>query len=233
MYDSNHNASPFNAIPPVVVAVALAIIGVELLMQAAEAGFIGGPQGIAWRLEAITVYGVFDSVFNWMIETWRVPPEHLLRFVSYSFLHAGFTHAAFAVVMLLAIGKMVAEAFSSLAFLAIYFLSTIVGALAYVLLLNSSQPLIGAFPAVYGMIGALSYMLWIRARFEGSNQLRAFSLILALMGIQLFFKLVFGGADDWVADIAGFLTGFGLSFFLAPQGGARIVNIVNRLRRRR
>ncbi len=56
----------------------------------------------------------------------------------------------------------------------------------------------------------------------GANQSRAFTLIAFLMGIQLVFGLIFGGSKDWVADLAGFATGFALSFFLAPGGWARM-----------
>jgi membrane associated rhomboid family serine protease len=76
-------------------------------------------------------------------------------------------------------------------------------------------------------------MLWVLARIKGENQYRAFSLIGFLLGIQLFFKLVFGGGDDWVADIAGFVTGFLLSFVLAPDGSERLIKVVGRIRRRR
>ena len=49
-------------------------------------------------------------------------------------------HAAFVVVFILAIGKMVAEVFSPLAFVAIFWVSAVFGALAYVLLLDSPFP---------------------------------------------------------------------------------------------
>lgn len=233
MYQEDHNAPPINPLPPVVVVVSLAIIAVELLFQAAENGFIGGAQGIGWRLEAVAQFAFFDTVFSWMIETGRFPVEHLIRFVTYNFIHGDFMHAAFAVVMLLAIGKMVAEVFSQITFLVIFFASSFVGAVVYAVVLDTKIPLIGSFSAVYGMIGALTFMLWVRAKVQGSNQFRAFSLILVLMGLQLFFKLVFGGGNDWIADIAGFLTGFALSIVLAPDGSEGIVSWLDRIRRRR
>jgi len=229
MDHDDHNASPFNAMPPVVWAFAGAILAIELLFQGAERGLIGGPGGIGWRVDAITSFGFFDSIFGWMIETGNMPPEHLLRFVSYLFVHGSFTHAAFAIVMALAIGKMVAEAFSSLGFLMITLLSSIAGALAYGIFLSDKQPLFGAFPAIYGLIGALTYMLWVRAKVEGTNQLNAFAMISVLMGIQLVFKLLFGGGNDWVADIAGFAMGFGISLAIAP---GHAVAALNRIRRR-
>jgi rhomboid protease GluP len=232
MYSDEPNAPPFNPIPPVVWVFVLAITGVELVLQAAENGIVGGPGGIGWRIEAITRFAFFDSAFAWMIESGRFPIEHVQRFFTYVFIHGNFTHALFGVVMLLAIGKLVAEVFSAFAFVAIFSASTIIGALAYSLFLDTTIPLMGAFPAVYGMIGAFTFMLWVRAKYEGAGQARAFSLIAFLMGIQLFFKLIFGGGNDWVADIAGFVTGFGLSFLLAPGGARRIAEMINQVRRR-
>ncbi|MFT6694756.1 MAG: rhomboid protease GluP [Paracoccaceae bacterium] len=233
MHSDDLNAPPFNPIAPVVWVFVLAIVGVELALQAAESGFLGGANGIGWRIEAFSRFAFFDTALSWMMETGRFPVEHLQRFITYPFIHGNFTHALFAVVMLLAIGKMVAEVFSAFAFVAIFMASTIVGALTYALFLETNIPLLGAFPAVYGMIGAFTFVLWVRARHEGEGQARAFSLIAFLMGLQLFFKLVFGGGDDWIADIAGFVTGFGLSFVLAPGGARRIAEMVNQIRRRR
>ena len=104
MYSDDHNASPFNAIPPVVILLCLVIGGIELLFQGAESGFVGGPEAIGWRLDAIMTFGFFDTVFAWMLETRQVPLEHLIRFLSYSFVHGSFTHAAFTLVFILAIG---------------------------------------------------------------------------------------------------------------------------------
>jgi len=232
MHEDDHNAPPVNPLPPVVVVLSLAVAAIELIFQAAERGILGGAAGIGWRLDAIGNFTVFDPLFQWMIETGNFAPEHLLRFVSYGFVHASFTHALFVVVFVLAIGKLVAEAFSAWAFLAIFLASEIVGALAYVLVLDTKIPLIGGYPGVYGLIGAMTFMLWVRARFEGTSQFRAFALIGALLFIQLLFKVLFGGGDDWVADIAGFVTGFALSVFLAPGGGLRLIRAISQIRRR-
>jgi rhomboid protease GluP len=233
MYSDDYNASPFNAIPPVVIVFCLLIGGIELTFQAAEAGFVGGPQAVGWRLEAIMTYGFFDPVFAWMLETRQAPLEHLIRFLTYTLVHGGLSHAAFTIVFILAIGKMVTEAFSTVVFLLVYGVSAIVGALAYGVVLDTNVPLIGAYPAVYGLIGALTLMLFLRARVSGENPLLAFRLILALIGIQLFFRLTFGGGNDWVADGAGFIAGFVLTAVLVPDGGQGAVSLLDRIRRRR
>ncbi len=93
----------------------------------------------------------------------------------------------------------------------------------YALLVDSPYPLIGGFPAVYGLIGAFTFRLWVKLAQTGGPQARAFTLIGFLMGIQLIFGLLFGGTPDWVADLAGFASGFGLSFLVSPGGWDRVV----------
>jgi len=146
----------------------------------------------------------------------------VLRFFSYPFVHTGFTHALFVSVFLLAMGKMVGEVFGGPATAAVFVASGAGGALVYALLLDDPLPLVGGFPAVYGLIGAFTWLLWMSLARIGANQMRAFSLIAVLMGIQLLFGLFFETGKDWVADLAGFATGFGLSFFVSPGGWARL-----------
>ncbi|MFD3190448.1 rhomboid family intramembrane serine protease [Sedimentitalea sp. HM32M-2] len=211
-----------NPLPPVVAALFLVILAIEVIFQLGTRGLAGGPAAVGWRLDAMQTYAFSGEIFDWMRENHRWPFEQLFRFVSYPFVHGSFTHALFVGVFLLAMGKMVAEVFGSLAFLLIFVLSGIGGALAYALLLDDPAPLIGGFPPVYGLIGAFTYMLWRSLSRVGANQARAFTLISFLMGAQLVFGLLFGVNNDWVADLAGFASGFGLSFFVSPGGWARL-----------
>lgn len=220
---SNPNISPVNPIPPVVLALAAVIAGIELIFQLGARGFVGGPEAVGWRLSALEGYAFSGPVFDWMLENNRWPPGQLARFVAYPFLHASFTHALFVLVFLLALGKMVAEVFHPLAVLAVFFGSAVTGALAYALLLDDPTPLIGGFPAVYGMIGAFTFLLWVKLAAAGENQLRAFLLISLLMAVQLIFGLFFGGNNEWIADLFGFAAGFGLSFVVSPGGWQRVM----------
>ena len=226
---SYNNESPVNPLPPVVLALAAVIFAIEMLFQLGARGIIGGPEAVGWRLAAVTRYGFIGDVFDQMLARNIWPVEHLLRLVSYPFIHASFTHAVFVLVFLLALGKMVGEIFGAWAVLAVFFGSAIAGALVYGLLLDEPYPLIGGFPAVYGLIGAFTFLLWTKLALSGGPQSRAFVLIGFLMGIQLVFGLLFGGNRDWVADLAGFVAGFGLSFVVSPGGWGRVVD---RLRRR-
>ena len=226
---SDQNTPAVNPLPPAVIALFLVLIGIEVVFFLASRGIVGGPESVGWRSAAIQTYAFSDRIFDWMMQTGRWPREHVVRFFSYPFVHASFIHALFAGVILLAMGKMVAEVFGQLAFVLIFIVSSATGALAYGLLLNDPIWLTGAFPPVYGLIGGFTYILWRSLSSVGANQARAFTLITFLMGFQLLFGLLFGTDNTWVADLSAFATGFLLSIFLAPGGWQ---DIIQRLRKR-
>ncbi len=220
--------SPVNPLPPVVVALFLMIMGIEATLTLAARGLIGGPGGVGWRLDVLQTYAFSGPIFDWMLANNQWPMDLLIRFVSYLFVHGSFTHALFVCVMLLALGKMVGEVFSGFATLSVFIVSGVIGALAYALILDEQAPLIGGFPGVYGLIGAFTYLLWLRLGEMGAQQVRAFSLIGFLMGIQLIFGVFFDVQNDWLADVFGFATGFAMSFVVSPGGFARLRDMVRR-----
>ncbi len=225
---SNPNVSPVNPLPPVVVALALAVFLVEAVFNLGARGLIGGPEAIGWRTMSIGRYTPSGLLFDRMLETGRYPAEHLLRFVTYPFIHVSFTHMIFAAVLLLALGKFVGEVFRWWAVLLVFVASTIVGAVVYGVFVDSRVALIGAYPAVYGLIGAFTFLLWVDLASHGANKYRAFTLIGFLLFIQLIFGMFFGGGPDWIADVAGFVTGFALSFVVSPGGFSRALNQLRR-----
>ncbi|WP_116083201.1 rhomboid family intramembrane serine protease [Tropicimonas sp. IMCC34011] len=222
--DTDHDASPFNRLPPVVLALAGAMFAVEIWFALNASGFVaamGPPRDL--RIFALERFAFSGEIFDWMLETRRFPPEHLLRFVSYPFVHGSFTHMVFVAVFVLALGKMVAEVFSPVAVAVIFFASAILGACAFGLLTNDPRPLFGGFPAAYGLIGSYTFLLWVGYGARGENRFRAFTLIGFLMGLQLIFGVLFGATNDWIAEITGFLTGFVLSGVLSPGGWSRLL----------
>jgi len=221
----DRNAPPLNPLPMVVWVLVLPMIAMEVVLNAAAAGLVGGAEGIGWRLQAMERFAYVPDLLRRMIEVGVYPPEAMLRLVTYPLVHASATHALFSVVILLALGKMVAEVFQWWAVLVVFFGSAVVGALVYTLLLPEVRaPLIGAYPGDYGLIGAFTFLLWVNLAAVGSNKFRAFSLIGVLMGIQLVFGLLFGGGYEWVADLSGFCAGFFLSFIVSPGGFGRVLD---------
>ena len=219
----------FNALPPAVVALAGLMAAVEVVLWLGGTGLFGGPGGIGWRSLAIQVAGFWPEVVDHALTTGDIRPWDLARFVTYSFVQGSFISMMFAAAFLLAIGKMVGEAAGGRAVLVVFFLSAAVGALAYSALLPDTRPLFGAFPGVYGLIGGFTFLMWARLGAMGEPQMQAFSLIGAMLGIQLIFALLFGAGNDWVAELVAFGTGFAL-MPLGAAGGAK--RALKRIRRR-
>ncbi len=219
----------FNALPPAVAALALSIFVIEAFLAFGARGLVGGPAAVGWRPDAIREFAFYGPLLAWMVESGNWAPEHLRRFVTYPFIHQGFAHAVFVIVFLLAIGKLVGEAFGNLAVLVLFFCCGAFGALIFAGLTGDEFPLIGGFPSVYGLIGAYTFLLWVGFGVTGQNRYRAFTLIAFLLGIQLVFAAVFGGSSGWVADAAGFALGFALAPALA-RGALR--RLLDRIRQR-
>lgn len=233
----------FNDIPPVVVVVTLMILGVEGVLVLASEGIIGGREGIGWRSAMIDEFAWRPVLVSEYFRRGGLPAEYWLRLFTYPFVHASFLSAAFGSAMILALGKFVGDRWSWWSILIIFFGSGAVSAIAFGFISPVNYAYHGAFPALYGLIGAFTYMLWMRLEQAGANQLRAFSLIGFLLLIQVIFGLVFkclaafGMMSDpspamlyiGLSELAGFAFGLALSPLVAP-GGWRA--FVLRMRRR-
>ena len=90
------------------------------------------------------------------------------------------------------------------------------GALAYGLLLRTSRAaLIGAYPAVYGLIGPTPSASGCGIGRRRREPARAFRMIGVLLGLQLVFGVAVRRRNDWIADLGGVRAGFG-----SAAGGA-------------
>lgn len=222
--------SPLNPLPWIIWVLALPLIAMELVISLGAAGIANGPGGADWRIQALERFAVFPQIIRAGWERGQLIPPEPWRLVSYVTVHGSLTNTLFAVVILLALGKFAAEIFRWWAIVVIWLASSIAGAVIYTLVLPpDAPPLFGAFPPDYGLIGAFTFLLWMRLQGTGHNRYRAFALVGILLAAQVLFAFVFGGGHGWVADFAGFATGFLLSFVLIP-GGLR--QVVARLRQR-
>jgi rhomboid protease GluP len=215
-------------LPPLIVVLALALAAVEAALQLGRLGFVGGPEAVGWRMEAMTRWGFSAPLLDQMVARREFPPGEMARVLSYGLVHASALHAAFAVVLLLALGQAVAARFSAAATAAVLLAGAAAGAAAYWAALDGGRILVGAYPAIYGLLGAFTWSLWMRA--EGRGRWLAFRLVAVLIALQVGFRLVEDAGDVWVAEAGAFAAGFGLAFFVAPGGAARIVRWRERLR---
>ena len=215
--------SPLNPLPTIVWLLILPIVALEAIFALGAAGMIGGAEGAGLRLSAIRMAAfppeLAQRAWTYGVIDW----DQAYRILSYVFVHVGITHALFVVIFTLALGNMVAQNFRPWAVLVIYFGSAIGGALVYAAAVQRvgarGALLIGGYPAVYGLVGAFTFLTWTRLAAQNENRLRAFTLIGALLAFQLIFGLGFGDLGlGWIAELAGFVCGFGLSFLVVDGG---------------
>lgn len=222
--------SPFNALPPVVIGLTLLIVGIEAVFQLANAGIIGGPRGVGWRLVAIEEFGFSTAVFDRVVINGDYSFDMLKRFVTYPFINVELIQVAFCAALTLALGKFAAEFYGSLKVLAVFVATSIIGAVAYGILVDGRYPLLGGFTPVYGLIGAYTYALWLRLGQAGEKQVLAFQLIGFLLLLQVIFGIVSGvmyaapPPPTWIAELTGFFAGFLMSVLLAPGGWTALLH---------
>lgn len=204
------NASPLNPLPGAVWLLLLAIAGIEVALQLAHFGVIGGSQGIGWRIEAIQRFAYSSSVQDWMLENRRFPGLHMVRYLGFSFVHTGAMHAVFALVLVAALGKMLAERFGALRFLALALAVPSLAAILFGLILGPDELgwLIGAMPMVFGLVGGWTWLQWSEAGADSEKRRRAFALIGLLLAARLGFGLFGEAGPAWVAELIAFALGF-------------------------
>ena len=216
--------NPFNDLPPLVVALALVIAGVELIFQAGASGYVGGQGAVGWRLTALETWSVREDVWDWMVRTRQVPLDEAARLFAYPFVHAGFTHAAMVCVFVLALGNVVAPFYPGWRLLVIFFGAAFGGAVVYLALFDARSPLYGGYPPAYGLIGAFTYLT--QRGLTRADPSRAFLLIGLLLAIQPVFGLLLarnlGWVPDWSADLGGAATGYLIAMLLFPGAVRRL-----------
>lgn len=221
-----HDLSPLNPIPGVVWLLLLPLVAMEVVVSAGALGIAGGADAIGWRQDALQRFALSPEMLDEMIATGRWSADYLMRFLTFSFVHGSLTHALLAGVFILAMGKFVGEIFRPWAVLALFLAAAAAGGFAYSLVPGVKMALFGAYPGAYGLIGTFTFIIWARLGAENANRARAFTLIAFLLGVQLLFGVIFGGSPDWVADLAAFATGFGLSFVVGPGGPAHLLRLI-------
>lgn len=223
----------FNPVSPIVVVVVLAMVAVELVLQAAEHRLIGGPTAQGWRTILFQHLGFHKAVFDHISQGGKIEPNVIWPFLSYLIIHRSFMHTLIAAALILALGKMIADMFSGLAVAVLFVACGLAGALAFGWFSKDGGfPLVGAYPVFYGFIGTFTWIQIFDLRTKGQSILPAFSSIIGLVVLRAGFMLYAGLANDWAADLAGLITGFLLAYVLAPDGKDRIRGWVRAIRER-
>jgi len=135
------------------------------------------------------------------------------RLLTAMFLHIQIVHIFSNMLALYALGPQVESTFGHARFLAVYFLSGLLGsALSFLL---SPDPSLGASGAIYGLLGALvAYLVRNRQGFGEYGQRRLMNL-LGVIGINLLLTISVPYIDLW-GHAGGLLGGLALGWALTP-----------------
>lgn len=143
--------------------------------------------------------------------------------IGFSFLHGGWLHLAFNVVMLVAMGSGLEKALGIQKFLMIYVVTTFFAMVTHFALYpHSDMPIVGASGGISGIFGAM-IVLMNQARGDsigGESKNTLMPVIIAYLGITIVMGLM--GAPDgssvaWIAHIGGFLAGVGIMMTLLKR----------------
>jgi len=223
-YDSQ---SVLNPISPFLLLIAAVAAMVEIVLILGEADLIGGPQSHNWRAIWAQDFGFYDPIFEQFRETgislFFAQPDLAHSFITYPFIHYNSPSALVGCVIFLAVGRAVSLRFSVWAALIIFFAGIITAALAYGLVSASGLRLLGLFQPSCALIGAYCWSEYRFRHVAGQPVWPAFRIVFFLAILNIVQYLFFQPTDFWVAELAAFLIGFGLSYLLAPGASRRLV----------
>ncbi len=144
------------------------------------------------------------------------PGQSASMFVTYAFLHGGFMHLLFNMLVLIHLGRECVARLGEWGFFVLYVLSSIGGGVGFVLLSSSAGPMVGASGAIFGLFGAVQYWDWQRRRATGAPLGPFWKVMLGLVLMNLLLFALVGGYLAWQAHLGGYVAGFLVARLVTP-----------------
>jgi hypothetical protein len=209
----------FNPLPLAVWLLVLPVLGVESVLSLAEAGLVNWQGSGGWRDGAVTAWGITPALQGWMWDNRTFPPEHLMRYVAFGFLHLGPAQAVLVAAIVAGLGTACAPVLGSARVVGFALAAQAAGAVMFGAMGQDGSWLVGGYPLVFGLAGIYAAVQW-----QAGSGLRAFGVLAMLVVGRLVMAALMGGRD-FIADLGAAAMGFALAAALRP--GLRV-----RLRRR-
>jgi membrane associated rhomboid family serine protease len=204
---------------------------------------------VEWENWTIDVFGFIPKRYDSTLLSIDFPGgagARVWTFVTYSLLHANFSHIAFNVLWLLPFGSALARRFGAVRFFLFMAVTAIAGALAHLVTHEHAvAPMIGASASVSGAMAAAirfafvkgSFLSFSRGDADAAAKVPALSLsralrnprVLGFLGVWFGVNIIFGlgsisiGTEGisvaWQAHIGGFFAGLLLFSLFDPVPG--------------
>jgi rhomboid protease GluP len=142
--------------------------------------------------------------------------QSVAMFVTYAFLHGGFLHLLFNMLVLLHLGRECVGRLGEWGFFVLYILSAIGGAAGFLLLSASPGPMVGASGAIFGLFGAVQYWDFQRRRATGAPLGPFWKVMLGLVLMNVILYALVGGYLAWQAHLGGYVAGFLVARLVTP-----------------
>jgi membrane associated rhomboid family serine protease len=192
----------------------------ELVLILADQGWIGSAR---WRPLAWQYGGFWAGLLHGWRPNFAAQPATM--FLSYGFLHSGPGHMIGNVLTLIVIGPPLAARFGGRGLAAIWLASILGGALAFGLLSRSPAPMVGASGAVFGLVGAWTWVQAVDARralrSAAAVALRSAGIMAVLAVLNAGMWWLLGGLLAWETHLGGYLAGFAMAALWGVRRPAR------------
>lgn len=186
---------------PLMIVIAICAI-IELTLSLSDLGVIDVPR---FRQTVYDYAGFWPGLFYGWTENY--PGQSYLMFFSYSILHGGPVHMIFNMITLWSLGSAVIDIFGASRFWLIYIASVLGGSLIYLLWATTTQPMVGASGALFGLAGALlahNYQERVDLQ-EELWPIARMGFLLVAINVVMWWAL--NGQLAWQTHLGGFLTG--------------------------
>lgn len=208
---------------PAAATILILCLLIEAALEGAGAGLWGTT---GWRDIAFALGAFQGGLLHG--ETPLYPFQSAVMFLSYGLLHGGFLHAALNMLTLASLAPPVTARVGQSRFLGLYILSTIGGGAGFALFSFSTDPMIGASGALFGLAGALLAWAWSDRRAMGQSRAEVARVLakpmLYLIGLNVALYWAMQGGLAWGAHLGGFLTGWLSALFLRRRRHGFFVN---------
>jgi rhomboid protease GluP len=194
---------------PVTLAVLLACVSIELVLQLADFGLIATQR---LRFTAYTYGGFWPG----LLDNWRpnYPGQPVTMFLTYSVLHGGLLHLVVNMITLLSLGAAVSDRGGLPRYAAIYVASVLGGAALFALLAPGLRPMVGASGALFGLVGALTAWETVERRALRLTLRPVLKVVAFLVAMNLVLWWAMDGLLAWETHLGGFLAGAAAALLL-------------------
>lgn len=207
--------APFRPPAPRHAPVLLWIVGICAILESAFTLLDTPFLSLAGLRNFAIVHGAF---WPKLLIDWQpvFPGQRITMFVTYAFLHGGFLHMLFNMLMLLHLGRETVLRLGQRGFVLAFLVTAAGGAATYALLSSSDAPMLGASGVVFGLFGTTMFWDFQRRRALGASYEPVWRMFIGLVIMNVLLYFLVGGMLAWQTHLGGFVTGVAFAWITTP-----------------